>query len=245
MRILAALLLPALAGITCGSQAQEIQVNRQNKTVAVIAESAVVVDPDIATVTIAFNNYGLTNDSVFQQNLRSSNRITKALIEAHVPKESIETEALRLGRVEPEEKWTPEMKKARQFEASQSWKIRVPASQAHTVVDVATRAGANNVQGVTWGVADPVSLQARASAAALTKARAIAEQMAKGLNAKLGDLVYASNKSPEEISRFTEDFWPHMQTVEVMANEASLPNVGLYPQKVERSATVYAVFAID
>lgn len=237
-------LILALAGAAFTAWGQEIQVNRQNKTIAVLAEGSVIVEPEVATVTVGFNNYGLTNDAAFQENVRASNRITKALLDAHVAKESIETEAMRLGRVDPEDKWTPEMKKERQFEASQSWKIRVPASQAHTVVDVATQAGANQIQGVIWDAADPVALQAKAGAAALAKARAIAEQMAKGLNAKLGDLVYASNKSPEDMSRFSEGFWRRMETVEVQAAE-KLPNVGLYPQRVRSGATVYAVFALE
>jgi uncharacterized protein YggE len=243
MKHIAIVLVFALIGGTA-LLAQEIQVSRQNKTIAVLAEDSVTVDPEVATITIGFNNYAPRNDSVFQANVQASNQITKALLGANVPKENIETAALRLGRVEPEDKWTAEMKKERQFEASQSWKIRVPASQAHTVVDVATRAGANDIEGVTWGVADPVALQARASGAALSKARAIAEQMARGLNSKLGDLVYASNKPPEDTDRFTEAFWRRTSTVEVQGGER-LPNVGLFPQRVRSAATVYAVFAIE
>jgi uncharacterized protein len=244
MKHITLVLILALAGTTSALLAQDIQVNRQNKTIAVLAEDSVTVDPEVATVTISFNNYGLTNDAAFQTNVRGSNQITKALLDAHVAKESIETEALRLGRVEPGEKWTAEMKKERQFEASQSWRVHVPASQAHTVVDVATQAGANDIEGVVWGAADPAALQAKASAAALSKARAIAEQMAKGLNAKLGDLVYASNKSPEETSQFAESYWRQLVTVEVQG-APKLPNVGLYPQRVRSDATVYAVFAIE
>jgi hypothetical protein len=61
---------------------------------------------------------------------------------------------------------------------------------------MALRAGANVLESLDWNVADPKALQAKAGAAALEKAKAIAEQMAKGLNAKLGDLVYASNRAP-------------------------------------------------
>jgi uncharacterized protein YggE len=63
--------------------------------------------------------------------------------------------------------------------------VTVAASAAQTVVDLAVKAGANEVDDVEWNVADPVALQAKASGAALAKARSIADQMAKGLGTKL------------------------------------------------------------
>jgi len=226
--------------------AQDIQVNRQNKTISVIAEESVTADPEVATVVIGYHNYGATHDLTFQENVRVSNQVTKALLDAHVPKDNIETATLRFERVDADEKWTPEMRKERQFQASQSWRIRVPATQAHVVLDIATHAGANRVDEVAWEVADPSALQAKASGAALAKARAIAEQMAKGLNAKLGELVYASNRSPEENNRFVEAFWSRQNSITVSAVEVeATPQVVLYPQKVVSHATVYAVFAIE
>ena len=228
------------------AMAQEIQVSRQNKTISVLAEDSATAEPEVATITIGYHNYGATNDSAFQENVRASNQITKALLEAQIPKENIATESLQLQHAQVDVKWTPEMRKERQFEADQSWKVRVLASEAHTVIDVATRAGANQMESVVWGVADPTLLQAKASGAALAKAKAIAEQMAKGLNAKLGDLVYASNKSPEQNNRFTESFWMRRSVRSGGGGGGDrAPTVVLYPQKVTSDATVYAVFAIE
>ena len=52
---------------------------------------------------------------------------------------------------------------------------------------------------MTWSVADQDALQARAAKLALDRARQIAQQMASGLNATLGPLVYASNEAPARI----------------------------------------------
>ena len=49
---------------------------------------------------------------------------------------------------------------------------------------------------MTWSVADQDALQAKAAKLALDRARQIAQQMAAGLNATLGPLVYASNEAP-------------------------------------------------
>src|SRR4029077_2223164 len=133
------------------------------------------------------------------------------------------------------------MKKERRFRAQQSWHVTVPATRAQTIVDLCVNAGANEVEDVEWNVADPVALQAKAGGAALVKARSIADQMAKGLGTKLGELVYASNRAP------VVKGW---QTVEVAAEKMMPPpppppKLTLFPQRVKSEATVYAVFSIE
>jgi uncharacterized protein YggE len=132
---------------------------------------------------------------------------------------------------------------AKLFAASQSWTITVTADRAQTVVDVALRAGANVLGALDWNVSDPKALQAKAGAAALAKAKSIAEQMAKGLNAKLGDLIYASNRAP--IPVFAGSFDTAEASVMAAPPPPPPPNLVLYPKKVKSDATVYAVFAIE
>jgi len=220
---------------------QDIQINRQNKTIAVTADESVTADAEIAVLAIGYHNYAPTQDAAYQDSVRESAKIVQALLDAKVPAENVETDKLRLGRTEAEEKWTEEMKKERRFEAQQSWHVTVSAAQAQGVVDLAVRAGANEVDDVDWNVADPVALQAKAGGAALAKARTIADQMAKGLGTKLGELVYASNRAPvAKAYRYST----------VVNTEAALlanpePKLRLFPQKVKSEATVYAVFAIE
>ena len=220
--------------------AQDIQVNRQNKTIAVTADESITADAEVALLTIGYRNYAVTQDAAFRENVRVAEQITKALLDAKVPKTNIETDKLQLTRAEIDEKWTADMKKERQFTAGQSWHVTVPASEAQTVVDLAVRAGANEVDDVEWNVALPVALQAKAGAAALAKAKSIAGQMAKGLGTKLGELVYASNRAP------AGKMYRGMETLEVMAPPPPPPpKLTLFPQKVKSDATVYAVFSIE
>jgi hypothetical protein len=109
------------------------------------------------------------------------------------------------------------------------------------VVDVALHAGANVLEALEWNVFDPKALQAKAGAAALAKAKTIAEQMAKGLNAKLGDLVFASNRAPVPVFAGIET----AEASEMTPPPPPPPNLVLYPKKVKSDATVYAVFAIE
>jgi uncharacterized protein len=234
-------LLPAMVAVS--ALGQDIQVNRQNKTIAVTAEESVTAGAEVAVLAIGYHNYGVSQDAAFHENVRAAERITKAMLNAKIPEANLETEKLSLGPVEPDQRWSEDMKKERRFEAQQSWHVRVPVSQTQSIVDLCVNAGANEVEDVEWSVADPATLQAKAGGAALSKARAIAEQMAKGLGTKLGELVYASNRAP------VAKMWRGAQSVTVNAEMATVsdkqPKLKLFPQKVTSDATVYAVFAIE
>lgn len=221
---------------------QQIQVNRQNKTIAITADESVSVDAEVATITVGYQNYAPTKEAAYSENIRVSNEVTKALLNGGVPKSALETERLRLERAERDEKWTAEEKKERQFQATQMWTIQVTADRAQTVVDMALRAGANVLESLDWNVSDPKALDGKAGAAALAKAKTIAEQMANGLNAKLGDLIYASNYSPIPESGGGGGM-PAVMAPPPPPPPA--PQLVLYPKKVKAVATVHAVFAID
>ena len=243
--LLSALLL--LAFSLCFGQ--QVEVNRNNKTIAVNAQASESADPDIAIIMFSYQNYGTSTEEAYKSNVASAAAVVKAMLDAGVPKEVIETGQIQLSPVsEPGEKWTPEERKARQVSAQQSWTVRLPVAEAQKLVDLVMKAGANKIDSVTWDLVDRASLQAKASGTALAKARAVADQMAKGLNAKLGELVYASNFAPEERDRFVEQFWlkrkgSYMRWLP--ESGAAGPTLVLFPQKVKETATVHAVFAIE
>jgi uncharacterized protein YggE len=81
---------------SCYSPGQEIQVNRQNKTIAVTADESVTADAEVAVLAIGYHNYAGTYDAAFQDNLRAADRIERALLSGGIPKENIETEKLQL-----------------------------------------------------------------------------------------------------------------------------------------------------
>jgi uncharacterized protein YggE len=94
---------------------------------------------------------------------------------------------------------------------------------------------------MSWGVADQDGLQARAAKLALERARQIAQQMAAGLNATLGPLVYASNEAPSRVPQ------PLLMAKAVMAppQAQAVEPLSVSAPKVTASATVYAVFSIQ
>jgi hypothetical protein len=128
----------------------------------------------------------------------------------------------------------------KQFVLTQSWTVKTSAANAAKVLHTTIEAGANNSGQIDWDVRDRAALQAQAAAKALQHARAIADQMAQGLNAHLGALLYASNQAPPEISPR-----PMAGTIGGLTMSKRVLPLAIRPQKIEETATVYAVFAIQ
>ena len=156
-----------------------------------MATETVRVNPDLAAVDVGYRNYAKTKDLAFEDNVRVANRITKALLDVGIPKDKIESESLQLG--DASRRWDENAPKEERIEAHQSWKVRVAAQDAQKVVDLVVAAGANEIDDVNWIVAHPLELEAKANSAALAKARALAERMAKESGVKVGDLLFLSN----------------------------------------------------
>jgi len=229
--------------------AQGVWVNRDNKTVSISVTESIEVQPEIGVVTLGYQNFGRTQDAVFEENAHAAEKIIKALLAAGVKKEDIETQTLQLGRTEEQIKQADTKQETEpQFQAQQLWRIRVPVGEVQKVVDLAVAAGANDIQDVDWGVKDPDALDTKARAQAISRARSLAQEIAQSLGGKAGDLLFVSNN---QVSAYAAQFGNTgafgnrgLSTVEVVSS-ARLPLLNLFPQKVKREATIYAVFALQ
>jgi hypothetical protein len=229
----------SLAAVTVS--AQTIQVNRENRTIAITSTDTVTVLADTARVHIGFIVFGPDSDWAYATGSRFSNAIIKALTDAEIPADAIESEAQNISPVPDfqNERLTPAERGQRRFQVTQSWTVRTAADDAAKVLDLAVKAGANQSGQIEWSFKDEHAPEAEAAAKALKGARAQATQMATSLNAKLGVLLFASNQTQAEPIRPM-----------VMARAASVAMdkvqpLAISPRQIEKSATVYAVFAIE
>ena len=222
--------------------AQQIQINKENKTIAITTSDQAEALADTAVVTVGFHIFGKDQDGTYAEASRTSNAIMTALTSAGAPKEAVESADQSLSPLEQ----NSEEDKARfsqglRFEFSQSWHVTVPASAAANILHVAITAGANESGNIQWQLKQDDALEAEAAKKALEHARQIALQMAAGLGVKLGTLVYASNQTPPRFLVGTSN-----ETVEVSARaKSNLKPLALSPEKIQKTATVYAVFAIE
>ena len=139
------------------------------------------------------------------------------------------------------QKLTDPEKAQRRFQVTQSWTLRSNAKDAARLLDIAVKAGANQSGQIDWSLQDENAPQAEAAAKALQRARTVAAQMAAGMGVKLGNLIYASNEVQAEPVR------PMMRAMAAPApmQKDRVQPLAINPRRVEKSATVYAVFSIE
>jgi uncharacterized protein YggE len=256
-RKLAAVLL-LLLPFAALANAQSIQINRENKTIAISTTDEATATADIAAITIGFDVYNDDSDAAYAEGSQRSKAIIEALHKAGIADASIESSDQQLSRVinyaPPENSST---KTRKDFKFSQSWEVSVAPDRAAAVIRIAVAAGANLSGEIEWRLADRKALQAKAAANALIKARTVATQMADGLHVKPGALIYASNEAPKTHLYFVppppnlnDRIGSSQQTVEVSAEAVGslplqAPPLEIRPQTIREEATVYAVFAIE
>jgi uncharacterized protein YggE len=237
--------LAAIAiAVTISANAQTIQVNKDNRTIAITATDKVIALADTAAVHVGFIAYGPDSDAAYATGSRLSNAIIKSLTSAGIPSDAIESESQNVSPVQDYQvdKLTPAEKAQRKFQVTQSWTIRANASDAAKILDLAVKAGANQSGQIDWSLKDENAPQAEAASKALQRARTVAGEMAKGMNVKLGALIYASNETQAEPVR------PLIKAMMISNGALAAPApqpLAINPRQIEKSATVYAVFAIE
>jgi uncharacterized protein YggE len=228
--------------------AQSIQINRENKTIAISTSDEATATADIAAISIGFDVYESDSETAYATSGRLSHDIMSALHKAGIDDKSIESKNQSLNRnINFDDKETPEQRAKKQFHFEQSWEISTTPQNAAAVIRLAVTAGANQSGQIDWRLADRKALQAQAAASALVKARAVASQMAEGLHVELGALIYASNETPNAkiyFARPKEGLTLYTESASV-ASLPMGPPLEIRPQTIREEATVYAVFAIE
>jgi uncharacterized protein YggE len=231
----------ALAAMTFAAHAQTIQVNKDNRTIAITTTGEEQAIADRAVVSVGYTIYGTDQDSTYADASKISNAVVKALRDAGVKAEAIESREQNLTAIDDNDK--VRYSKGIRFVATQSWGVTVPAKDAADTLHLAITAGANNSGGIDWQLIDDQALEAEAATKALVHAQQIAEDMAKGLKVTLGPLVYASNQTPSVVQpRQFDKLNAFAKTFD--ARERVQP-LAISPAKISKSVTVYAVFSLQ
>jgi uncharacterized protein YggE len=226
-----ALMLSALAVAAQQPGQPALRIEPNNRTLTVSAEDEVSVEPEIAILHIGFDTQLGDAQSVYADGARTSNAIIAAIKQAGVPEGSIRSETQHLDR---------DYEKPHKFKLVQRWSVRAPSERAAEILDAAITAGATSSGDIEWTVKDEKALEQQALDKAATRVKESAAVLAKGMDVRLGALIYVSNQ-------FSVGPRPMMRAaVASFAQKAdTAPPLSIEPQKVSRSASVYAVYAIE
>jgi hypothetical protein len=209
----------------------ELKVDSTNRTLTVMANGSVSVEPELAILHIGFDTQPEDAKSAYADGARVSNAIISAIKQAGIPEDSIQSESQYLDR-----DWS----KPHKFKLSQQWTVKAPPARAAEILDIAVTAGATDSGQIDWTVKDEKALEAQALDQAASRARQNAGVLAKGMGVHLGALIYVSNQVSSPPPR---PVW--LACGAEWGGAAAPPPLAIEPRKVSREATVYAVFAIE
>lgn len=154
--------------------------------VAVSASEEVDVAPDRAHLSVSVETRGRTSQLASQDNARIATAILEALQRAGIASAQIRTIGLT---VSPEYRY-PEgggRPTVVGYQARNSVEVEIRnLSRVGSVVDATLAAGATNISGPTFTLANPDSARREALATAVRRAQADAEVMARAAGQKLG-----------------------------------------------------------
>lgn len=221
-------------GVAAGAQQTQVQlqIEPQNRTLTVTAQDEVSVDPDVAILHVGFQTLPADAKEAYAAGAKTSNDIVNALKQAGIAESAIHSQWQQLESV---------YGKPHKFMLVQQWTVKTTPARAAEILDVAVSAGANNSGDIDWTVENEQALADRALAGAAERARAQAAVLAKGMGVNLGKLIYASN----ELSAPVFPVRPLARFAAAEAKAPEAPPLAIEPHKVTRSASVYAVFAIE
>jgi len=235
-------LFAVLAASACALSAQQttqvqLKIESANRTLTVSAEERVTADPEIAILHIGFETQPSDAKTAYAIGAKTSNDIVTALKTAGIPETSIRSESQHLQN---------DLGKAHRFKLVQQWTVKAPPDRAAEILDVAVAAGATDSGQIDWAVQDIRALEDQALDHAAARAKANADVLAKGMGVHLGSLVYVTNQISQPDYRVFG--YSKSNNAEVIAGGGGgemRAKLAIEPRKVSRTASVYAVYAIE
>ncbi len=191
-----ALLSPTLAG------ASRFTEKRPFPMVSVTGEGTVQVKPDMAEITAGMSSEAKTPREAAEANAKAMSAVIDAVRAAGVADSDIATSRYAIHPVYAT-KGRGDAQQVVGYRVSNIVRIRIKdLARTGDVLDRMIAAGATNVGGVEFSVADPSALKDKARAAAFADARRRAELYAKAAGAALGrpiSIAEQDARSPQPI----------------------------------------------
>lgn len=184
---------PAAGTVSAAADQDEPRVLR------VTGEGEVAAKPDAAYVNLTVETHAATVRQAQEQNASRMNKVLAALYAAGIPKEAVQTTSVYLYPEYGETKSGPPQVVG--YVAGNQVRVTVTAlDRLGPAIDTAVAAGANRVDGVSFGLKNTAALYREALAKAVADGRGRAEAIAKaGGLALVGIRVIAESGAPSPL----------------------------------------------
>lgn len=229
------LLGAAMVGPGVGAAQAQSDTNDQVPTISVSGVGRVKADPDIANVTLGVTKQGEDAAEASQKAAKAMSAVVASLLDLGIAERDIQTTSLNLN---PTYDWDDNPPNIVGWEASNMVNVTVrDIDTVGDVVDTATAAGATNVNGISFRVEDPTGAEAEARTAAVTDARAKADQLADAAGVTITGVLSISESGgqpPEPV------FYARAE-----ASFDSAASTPVLPGEVELSISVFIQYEIE
>jgi len=237
------LLLAALAALSAPAQAQTAGPLAPAEGIVIRTEGEVRVRPDLATIQAGVVGEGKTAAEALGKNTPALAKLIEAVKAAGVVAGDLSTSqvALTPRMTQPSASSSPQPRAARidGYEARTGLTVVVrDLAKAGPLIDALVTAGANDMSGISFGLADEGKAKDAARQKAAEAARGRAELYAGRLGVKLGDLVSIVEAEAEPPSR-------PMGDVRAYRMAASGAPIQVEPGEITVSAALRTVWRIE
>jgi uncharacterized protein len=175
-----------------------VATHQTSGELAVVGEGKVDVVPDNATVEIGIIVNDATTVDQAQASLNeSNNKVVEALVGAGIDKKDIKTSnySVNPNYIYPE----GGRSSISGYNGSVNLSVKVKDTQKLSqVIEVSTKAGANNIFGTNYSVENPEKYREEAREKAIANARAQANKLASTLGIRLGKVVNVVESTPNQ-----------------------------------------------
>jgi uncharacterized protein YggE len=192
--LLAGVLVFARTGfVPSAAQAQTVAetTSALPRTITVVGEGSVKIKPDVAQANIGVEVVEPTVKEASRGARDTMEAVLKALTEQGVDEKDIQTSGFSVWTERPYGPEGPSDEVLYHVSNQVAVTVR-DLDTVGTVLDAAIEAGANNIYGVTFSLADPSQVESRARKEAVANAQAKAQELATLNDVEVGDVVSVS-----------------------------------------------------
>lgn len=230
------ILLVSAALVTMGVAPAQQAAQPSARTITVVGQGQVTVEPDIATAQIGVEVVAPTVKEATEKNRAQMQAVLKALKDAGVAETDIQTSNYSIHYDRQPMLGSMEATPSGQYRVSNMVQVRIRNLNAvGNVLDAAVEAGANTIWGVSFGIEDTSEAESAARAKAMDNARAKAAELARLANVEVGEVVSIS----EVVAG------PYPVAVASMAVERGFAGSPISPGELTFQTQLQVVFAIQ
>jgi uncharacterized protein len=192
------LLRLAAVALFVGVAPAQAAVERPFPTITVNGEATAAMTPDLAQATVGVTTDGKSVREASDANAQAMTAVVSALKQAGLTDESIQTAQLSIQPVYTQNRPNrPEEPRITGYRVSNQVRIKLrEIGRISEVVDRAIAAGATDLHGISFTIAEPSKALDATRAAAIEDAHRKAEAYAKAAGAQVGRAVDISESGP-------------------------------------------------